>query len=326
MLDRILKLELPTPFPVGNVNAYHIDGTEPVLIDTGLYYPPSLEVLKSQLRERGRDWKRIRRILLTHDHMDHSGAVLHLSQETHATIYAHKKSTILARHRKDLWEFVFQFLRRCDMPEDLMRRAYETFRSSILLENNEARPHSIAWLNGGEILQIDDVSLETIATPGHSPDHLCFYEKRSGALFCGDTLIKHITPNPTLHLDSAAQYRRVPSLIHYINSIQKIGQLKISTGYSGHGKDITDVPGLITRTMDFIRDREALFLQKIRNGARVPYPLALSVFGKLDTGKFGALEQFLSVSETIAYLDLLERDGHVAVDWDADTIGITIRD
>ena len=325
MLDRILKLELPTPFPVGNINTYFIDGTEPVLIDTGLYYPESLDALKSQLREHGRDWKRIRRILLTHDHMDHSGAALHLSQENHATIYAHKKSTILSRHRRESWDHVFQFLRRCEVPEDLMQRAYETFRSSMVLSSRESSPYAIEWLNGGEIIQVDGVSLETIATPGHCPDHLCFYEKDSGILFCGDTLIKHITPNPTLYLDPAAQYRRVPSLINYIDSIRKIGQLRVSTGFSGHGQDIADVPGLIAFTMEFIRDREGLFLRAIGNEAKDPYPLALAIFGKLDTGKFGALEQFLSVSETIAYLDLLERDGYIAVDWDADRIGISIR-
>jgi glyoxylase-like metal-dependent hydrolase (beta-lactamase superfamily II) len=211
------------------------------------------------------------------------------------------------------------------MPEDLMRRAYETFRSSNLLENREAKAYAIEWLNGGEIIQVDDLSLDAIATPGHSPDHLCFYEKRSGILFCGDTLIKHITPNPTLHLDPAEQYRRVPSLIHYVQSLRKIEQLKIVVGYSGHGRDISDVPGLIAFTMGFIREREDLFLAKIKAGTTAPYPLALAVFGELDTGKFGALDQYLSVSETVAYLDLLERDGRITVDWDADKIGIRIR-
>lgn len=324
-MDQVLKLELPTPFPVGNINAYYIDGAEPVLIDTGLYYPQSLDVLKSKLRDHGRDPKSIRRILLTHDHMDHSGAALHLSQENHAIIYVHKKSTLLSRHRQDSWERIFQFLLRCAMPEELMRRAYETFRSSTMLENHDAGPYGIEWLNGGEIIQVDGSSLEAIATPGHSPDHLCFYEKNSGVLFCGDTLIQHITPNPTLHLDPAEQYRRAPSLINYINSINKIGRLKVSIGYSGHGKDITDVPALIAYTMDFIRGREGLFLAKIMDGALAPYPLALAVFGKLDTGKYGALDQYLSVSETIAYLDLLERDGTITVDWEADDIGIKIR-
>ena len=203
-----------------------------------------------------------------------------------------------------------------------MRRAYETFRSSASLEDRSAEAYAIEWLNGGEIIQAGDLSLEAIATPGHSPDHVCFYEKDSGVLFCGDTLIPHITPNPTLNLDPTAGYRRAPSLLHYIHSLEKIGGLKTTIGYSGHGRDIPDVRALIAYTMDFIRDREALFLAKIRGGATVPFPLALSVFGKLDAGKFGALEQYLSISETIAYLDLLERDGHITVDWDADTIRI----
>jgi hypothetical protein len=216
--------------------------------------------------------------------MDHSGAALRLSQENHALIYAHKKSTILDRHRRDLWERIFQFLMRCAMPEELMRRAYETFRSSANLEDREARPYGIEWLNGEESIEVNGLSLQVIATPGHSPDHLCFYETNSGTLFCGDTLIKHITPNPTLHLD----LRTIPEIaqpIRYIKSPEYRGAEDCRRLFRPrrrhHRRCRTD------RTTPWISSgRETLFLARIRRGPW-PYPLA-RVFGKLDRGQFGA--------------------------------------
>jgi len=316
----ILKLELPTPFPVGSVNAYFIDGPEPILIDAGLYYQPSLTALNKKLEEHGKRLDDVRLILLTHDHLDHSGAALYLSRQNKATISMHKKSTLLARPGQESWERVFQFLLRCGVPGELMRKAYETFSLSRYFENLEAKPYKIEWLEGGETISFNERSLEALATPGHSPDHLCFYEKATSVLFCGDMLIGHITPNPLLHLDPKDGYRRTPSLINYIDSLQKLEARKISIGYPGHGKDIGDVPGLIAANKEFIQERGKLFLAKITGGLTVPYQLALSVFGELSAGELAAIDQYLSVSETIAYLDLLERDRKISVDWEGENI------
>ncbi len=55
------------------------------------------------------------------------------------------------------------------------------------------------WLNEGDIIQVGDISLHVLETPGHSPGSLCFYtkditefnnEKVDGILFSGDLLFK----------------------------------------------------------------------------------------------------------------------------------------
>jgi hydroxyacylglutathione hydrolase len=55
------------------------------------------------------------------------------------------------------------------------------------------------WLNEGDIIQVGDISLHVLETPGHSPGSLCFYtkditefnnEKVNGILFSGDLLFK----------------------------------------------------------------------------------------------------------------------------------------
>ena len=43
-------------------------------------------------------------------------------------------------------------------------------------------------LHDGELLQIGEVRLQVMHTPGHSPGSICLYEEVMGALFSGDTL------------------------------------------------------------------------------------------------------------------------------------------
>ncbi len=38
----------------------------------------------------------------------------------------------------------------------------------------------------GETIAAGDTELRPIHTPGHSPDHLCFFDERDGDLYCGD--------------------------------------------------------------------------------------------------------------------------------------------
>ena len=46
MASRIHTLEIPTPFPVGPVNIYLIEGREPALIDTGPNTPEAWQSLQ----------------------------------------------------------------------------------------------------------------------------------------------------------------------------------------------------------------------------------------------------------------------------------------
>ena len=51
-----------------------------------------------------------------------------------------------------------------------------------------AEPEPEHELDDGDILQIGDVDIEVIHTPGHSPGAVCFHVPSLGVLFSGDTL------------------------------------------------------------------------------------------------------------------------------------------
>ena len=61
------------------------------------------------------------------------------------------------------------------------------FWEPLMLEQFHFRPRRPARsLLGGEIIRLGNVSVEVLATPGHTPGHLAFFFPEHGVLFTGD--------------------------------------------------------------------------------------------------------------------------------------------
>src|SRR3989449_9985013 len=65
---RLHRLELPTPFPVGPVNAYLLTGDPLTLVDTGPKTVEAQTALERGVAEAGARLGNIRPALLTHGH------------------------------------------------------------------------------------------------------------------------------------------------------------------------------------------------------------------------------------------------------------------
>ncbi len=46
------------------------------------------------------------------------------------------------------------------------------------------------YLHDGEELHLGEMKFEVLHTPGHSPGSICLFERKSGTLFSGDTLLR----------------------------------------------------------------------------------------------------------------------------------------
>lgn len=142
-------------------NIYVVNGKIPTVIDTGTGFH-SQEIL--QTINQFIEPTTIQQILLTHEHYDHVGGVhdLVLAIKRAAKIYAHK---------------------------DVVSKLFEgksTFAKMI--GGSMPKIKVDVPLSGGEHLTVGDESYEVLSTPGHSIGSLCFYGKKSRALFSGDTI------------------------------------------------------------------------------------------------------------------------------------------
>lgn len=313
-------LPLPTPYPVGDVNTYLIEGPEPILVDTGVFSSRSLAALGEGLAKHGLKLSEIRHILLTHGHFDHAGAALHLSFKLQATLYAAPQSLIFPGEREKTRHEVSAFLVRCGMPRELIEVVFELFKHGLRFADQESRPHALHELRDGELLRFPGLDLRVLATPGHSPDSVCFLEPISGRLLAGDTLLPAITPNPMLYLDAQKGFQRHRSLLAYLDSLEELAGKRVSFAHPGHGATITEVDELIANNRRFTALRQDDFMGKWSGPRTTPYELALAAFGPRDP-----VNQYLALSETIAHLDLLERDERVTVDWEGEPIAVLRR-
>jgi glyoxylase-like metal-dependent hydrolase (beta-lactamase superfamily II) len=150
--------------------AYVIETSEGlVLVDSGLEANASL--LKSQMAKLGLDWRRIRRILLTHVHGDHVGGAEHLRTATGAKVYAGRgDATVL----------------RAGAPR-------EAFFSTFYMPDHSPHPTTVdVELDGDEVIGLGDVRFRALAMPGHTPGSICYLLERGGlrALFAGDVVMQ----------------------------------------------------------------------------------------------------------------------------------------
>lgn len=125
------------------------DGGEITLIDAGL--PNEAPKVLAYLERTGRSPQQVKRIVLTHRHGDHAGAVPDLVASTGAPVYAHgDEADALAEQPS--------------MPQDVQR------------------------LQDGDVLPVFE-GLRAVAVPGHTSGHLCFYLPQRKVLFTGDAML-----------------------------------------------------------------------------------------------------------------------------------------
>src|ERR1700730_1129489 len=87
--DCLHCLSLPTPFPVGPVNAYLIEGDPLTLIDTGPKADVSRQALETALASLGYRVEDLRRVIITHHHVDHCGLAAEIVRRSGAALWTH---------------------------------------------------------------------------------------------------------------------------------------------------------------------------------------------------------------------------------------------
>ncbi|MCR5279251.1 MAG: MBL fold metallo-hydrolase [Lachnospiraceae bacterium] len=121
--------------------------------DSGAY-------LYDKLKEKGFE---IKAILLTHGHFDHIFGVEDIVKKAGVKVYAAKAEEALLSD------------------------------SSLNVSAGVGRPvtvHPDVFLNDGEELNLCDIDIKVIFTPGHTAGSCCFYIEEAGFLIAGDTLFE----------------------------------------------------------------------------------------------------------------------------------------
>ena len=140
----------------------------------------------------------VRQVLLTHVHLDHSGASGNLLELLpNATFYVHE---VGLPHMVD--------------PSKLVKSATRIYGERMEELWGEIRPvpeDRLVSLKGGEEIEAAGGLLKAHYTPGHAYHHLAFHELDSGALFAGDvagirlpgqSYVRPPTPPPEVDIEA----------------------------------------------------------------------------------------------------------------------------
>lgn len=255
----IYRIEVPLPQnPMKLLNSYFIRGNERnLIIDTGFNRPECKEALLGGLKELGADYSKTD-IFITHLHADHSGLVSSIRTEDN-TVYASRQDghVINSLHADEYWVTLYEQFRITGLrlTEQL---AIDTHPGYCFRPDDKKVPmHCVA---DGDVLHVGDYELTCVHTPGHSPGHMCLYDKNKKIFFAGDMILGDITPN------LCPERFALSSLTQYLQSLDKVEALDIEHVFVGHRSMLTDLQARIDSLRIHHRDRCAEALQVLEQG------------------------------------------------------------
>ena len=210
-------------------------GREAVFIDSGLGLSKNLTKKLLQFLEIDTF-----SVYLTHAHCDHMGLNYLASEVFLSQIEWEKYQRVndenqIAAYYKTL-EHEKKWPREVDLP-----LLTQSWKPAAYLKDGDVRHHG-RW------------TLEAISLPGHTNGHLCFLEKTTNALFCGDLVY---TGAIYLHLPDS-------SLCHYRASLEKveskIAGLRESVIFPAHN-EIPLPTGYLKAVLQLTRDIASLKIE-----------------------------------------------------------------
>ncbi len=217
-------------------NAYLVGSRESwVLVDTGT---PSNErkVLRAVEARFGAD-ARPAAILLTHGHFDHAGSAPPLADRWNVPVLAHARE-------------------RAYLTGQAQYPPHDTSKPGFFSKLAHFFPTATVDLGRRfEELTRPPAGWEILATPGHTPGHICLYREEDGVLLAGDALT-------TMDLDSfgGTLAKRpkvcrppVPATMDWgqaRESVRRLARLRPSLIAAGHGAPMREAAGELQRLAD----------------------------------------------------------------------------
>jgi len=307
--ENITPIAVPVPglSNLITVNLYALGKGPITLIDTCLKAPGTLEYVSSAFQTAGLDIADVERIIITHGHMDHFGLAAAIRRLARRPIecftHAQDRWQISSENfGKEMWsEEANALMAMAGMPleeKERVRKRFAAFR-----ELGDPLDDVSVFEDGTEF-EGDGYHLKVVHTPGHTPGSCCLYELGQKVLFSGDTLIKHITPNPLMVIKRTELLDPgYKSLKAYSMSLDRLAGLDIKYVFTGHGEYIRDLPGLISTYKRHHRERMELVWKALHNRKRTLYEIIGDVIHEVPDG-----DVFLAISEIFVHLEILIED------------------
>ena len=233
----------PSAFTYTGTQTYIVGTGDVAIIDPGPADPAHIDgILAATTGER------ITAIVCTHTHRDHSPAAAPLKAATGAQIIGCAPLTL----------------------EDDGPRADAAFDTTYA-------PDRI--LTDGERLAGNGWTLDVVATPGHTSNHLCYHLVEENALFTGDHVMGWSTTVVSPPDGDMADYMR---------SLARLMKRSDAVYYPAHGEPVTKPQQFVRGLAGHRKQRERQILRLIEAGEGIIADMVPKMYAGIDDRLYGA--------------------------------------
>jgi len=314
-MNAINRIEIPIPFPIRSVNCYFIEDSIPTLIDAGFCSAEGLDVLELAIKKAGYGLSDIKRILLTHGHLDHVGLAGKIAAVSGAEVFIHGLD-----RDKCIWDVqenqeirmapFLRFFKEAGLPDAIIRDI--SIRMSDRFDRFFPGDFDVTYITGQEAFSFDDFTLEVVCCPGHTPGAVCFFDRNNGRLFSGDHLLKNITSNPVVEVEYQGNKNGYRSLSSYLKSLEMIAAMEVKEVLPGHGASFSNSRERVDEIIRHHRIRRQEVLDAVTDYKRDLSDrgeMTLFMVSKKLFPKVRGWDIFLGLSETHGHLEVLKDEG-----------------
>jgi glyoxylase-like metal-dependent hydrolase (beta-lactamase superfamily II) len=296
VFDGVYQVEVPMrQNPLGYTYSYLLREAA-TLIDTGVNTARALEALSRQLGQAGLEVSKIRKLIATHLHVDHVGLMNKIRDISGARIYAHVEA-LKAQQTQKGRDRALEYMKEL---KRLGGKAPNGFIDRIIGSWNKRRKtfQIDETLEDGQVITLEDNTLETLHTPGHAREHICLYDAEKRLLYAGDFILSKITPHISLHNPKGGD-----PLSDYLRALEKIRGLPVDHVLPAHEKMFWDLDGRIIELERHHEDRCHEIVEAIKGGAMTVFQISSRV--SWDSRPWSEMQFWtkrMAAAETLAHL------------------------
>jgi len=320
VLNGVHQIKSPCPGDASSyTNVYAIEGGDGhILVDSGWDSQESLWALQEGIKAANLKLRDITKVVITHIHPDHYGLSSKIKQICGAQVAIHRiDAGFISPRYKDFANLIKktgELLRQNGVPDNELPQLKE---ASLWMNKYVTPDAPEVMLEDGDTISNDSFEFEVLWTPGHSPGHICLYERERRFILTGDHVLYDTTPHVGLNPQSGDN-----PLGNYISSLKKLERLKVHFILPGHGPMFNALGLIIEKILQHHEERKRAIMQALRDGLKTAYEVAQQIPWMANEGRstfqdLAVWDKRMAVTETLAHLKLLmeeDRVGNVDMD------------